>query len=147
MSSAGLNLSPKPDTLDVDGVEAGRLVLGLLTVCPGFGVSHALHFVSSFSLTTQQIEHVQESFGGLNLSPKPWEVVVVGCVGDGTTFKEVSSVDLPRTSTSRTLPLVFSSSAGLTGVDDSLTGSLGVAGLTGNGELKLKLGGFEVPVE
>lgn len=78
VSSAGLNLSPKPDRLAVVDVDAVRLVLGLLTACPGFGVSHAAHFVLSFLLTTQQMEHVQESSGGLNLSPKPLKAVVVG---------------------------------------------------------------------
>lgn len=37
---------------------------------------------------------------------------------------------------------MFSSSAGLTGVDDFLTGSFVTTDFTGKGELKLKLGGL-----
>lgn len=71
VSSAGLNLSPKPDS-DVDPeVAGGRLVIGLLASFDGFGVSQATHFVLLLLLTTQQMEQVQESSGGLNLSPKP----------------------------------------------------------------------------
>ena len=88
----------------------------------------------SLGLLTQQTEHVQESLGGLNLSPNP---EAADAAAGGTLV-----VAVVPPSASRTLPVFNSDVVSLT-VGAITTGSL-ATGLTVRGELKLKLGGLEV---
>ena len=103
----------------------------------GAGDSHARHDDLSFELVTQQTEHVQESVGVLNLSPNP---EITGADSVTATTMGTTSRLFPL-KTSRALPDLNSDSAGSI---DSFSGVFFLRGLTSNGELKLKLGGFEL---
>lgn len=111
--------------------------LAALEELAGPGDSHATHFALSLGLVTQQTEHVHVSAGALNLSPNPQLVAV--CGGFVTTSAGLLSFSALRTSI--TLP-VFNSATGLKLV--SFSGVFLNTGFTGSGELKLKLGGFEL---
>lgn len=71
-----LNWSPNPFVTGRDG--ATEVVGTGFDAAEGPGDSQARQFDLSFGFETQQTEHVQESEGGLNLSPNPDSGVVVG---------------------------------------------------------------------
>ena len=77
-----LNLSPKPRVTVVSvlleeevtvtelSVVTGNARVGI-TPIPGFGVSHATHFVASGLFWTRQVSQSHVPGAALNLSPKP----------------------------------------------------------------------------
>ena len=73
LPAAGLNLSPNPNEGAAAASEGAELIefTGAAEVAPGFGVSHAAHFVTSPLFCNMHVSHSHEPAAGLNWLPKP----------------------------------------------------------------------------